>query len=103
MRTLDCWTHQGLLKYVATLDEASGKSDRYTLAIHNTDDPVIVGREVTMDLVKELVGTFEEVAKDFPGYIGEREDIIRMVQIVTARRLHAMVGRFAHRRGRRRV
>lgn len=67
-------------------DQNAGRRDVYTVQLMTSDDPVIVGREVTMDLALELVTQYQEQARRVQ-YMGDRTTALEMRRYVARQRL----------------
>lgn len=76
-------------KYWVLYNYAAGRKDRYDVFILNADDPVTVGRELDLATVRSLIEDYERVGAELD-YYGDRESVLKALQIVSRRRLHTL-------------
>lgn len=71
----------GTFKYLAIANHASGVPNRYDVFIETADNPVIIGRELPLDFVKQLIKKYERHAKDSGTvWFGDRDGAVRLMQ-----------------------
>lgn len=68
--------YDGAFKYRILYDYSAGHKDRYLVLVLNVDDPIIIGRELDLKTVLELIEEYEKAAKDIFWFTGDRADII---------------------------
>ncbi len=78
--------YRGTFHYLIAYDYSSGNNNRYTVLVLNSDDPVVIGRELPLDTVRDLIADYEEEAKKLECWIGERKDVLAVKNKVIAER-----------------
>ena len=73
------YSRNGKFKYLSAYDHASGRKNRYTLMILTSEDPVVIGREVTKTDIKRIVKQFELANVDIV-WFGDRKSALKSVK-----------------------
>ncbi len=68
------YSYEGNLHYLISYDDRSGKSNVYTVMILNVDDPVIIGRELDLKVVRSVIERFEAIAP--LDWFGDRKTVL---------------------------
>lgn len=67
--------------YLVVKDDAAGKKERYTVMILNAQDPLIIGRELDLKTIRELIKRFEIVWYAFGSpWDGDREVLLSFIE-----------------------
>ncbi len=81
-KSYKAYTYEGNFYYLALYDTRSGRSNRYTLMILNSEDPVVIGRDLPLRDVRTLIVRFEALAPR--DWFGERSPVLTTMKLVTA-------------------
>lgn len=76
------YIYNGIFSYLITYDHSSGRKNRYTVMIENYGNPFIIGRELELSFIKEIIANYESKAKLLPNFCGERKDIAKVHKMV---------------------
>jgi hypothetical protein len=80
-------TYDGRFKYLIIHNPNAGRRNVYDILALNADDPVVVGRELSLDTVKWVIAEYEKLAPD--AWLGDRHTILVMLKrykrMITAR------------------
>lgn len=63
---LRAYHYHGIAQYIITHDRASGCRRRYTVLLRTLDDPVVIGRELDLRTVRNIVREYEAVLATMP-------------------------------------
>ena len=72
-------SYSGKLNYLVILDRNSGKPNVYTVLVPNVNDPVTIGRELPLDVVRDLIARYEKVAPEY--WFGDRRSVLRCIRL----------------------
>lgn len=84
----NAYRYEGNLRYLIVYDYMCGRKNRYRVLVLNVDDPVTIGRELPMGVVKGLIADYEEAALTLPFYTGRRADVLKCLKKVTKKTLN---------------
>ncbi len=84
--------YQGHAKYVVSYDHAAGRDDRYHVWLLNSGDPVTIGRELDLPIVRGLIEEYEAYFTDrmkagLAPYYGYRRSALAALRAISAARL----------------
>lgn len=68
--------YRGIINYLIAYDYGAGLDNRYTVFALNCDDPVTIGRELPLTVVRSVIADFELFAQRLPFYTGGRADVL---------------------------
>lgn len=78
----------GVFSYLVVYDYSAGRPNRYTALILTAEDPVTIGRELTLSDARRLIEAYETtaVACSLVYFGGRRQALSFMRKMVTQRR-----------------
>lgn len=79
--------YRGIFEYLIIYNYNAGKPSRYDVLVLNSDDPVIIGRELPRDCLRSLIKDYEKEAAKLPCWIGLREDVKSVKRKVIIKKL----------------
>ncbi len=82
MKSINAYELRGIFRYQGIYDTSAGKKNRYTVQIPTSTDPVVIGRELTIDDANELTESYEEIFAKLV-WLGDRETALAALQIFT--------------------
>lgn len=77
LKNLTAKTYSGHARYFVLYDLAAGLPERYKVLLDNSDDPIIIGRELDLKSVREVISKFEdEFSKDI--FFGDHKSAMKV-------------------------
>lgn len=70
-------TYEGRFHYLILHNPRAGRRNVYDILALNSGDPVVVGRELSLDTVKWVITEYEKLAPDV--WFGDRQPILSML------------------------
>lgn len=78
LKNIEAKEYRGKLRYQIILDTSAGVRKRYTLSVPTVDDPVIIGRELTITDIRRVIAYWEN---HLPfGWMGGRRSLLLLLK-----------------------
>lgn len=77
LQHVHAYTYTGMMRYLIAYNTHAGLPDMYDAFILTTGEPWISGREIPLDLCREIIDAHERAAKSITGFAGRYGEIKR--------------------------
>jgi hypothetical protein len=77
-----CKKYSGRFNYLIIHDFSAEKANRYSVFILNSDDPVVIGRELPLSSARFLIKKYEELALKSSVFLAERKSALKIRSLI---------------------